>query len=352
MQRFLKILRDNFLILLGILTLVSISILVLYSIAPSLFPIYFVYLILALIAFIILSQIDFEVISLFGNHFYVLSLIILMVTLLIGRVTRGTIRWIPLGPLSIQPAEIVRPFLFIFFANYLSSQNLKLGKFLKAIILLGIPVFLIFIQPSLGVSLLTIAGFIGILLASTINKKYFLFATLGLLALAPLFWLILAPYQKTRILTFLEPWQDPKGAGYNAIESMISVGSGGWWGKGLGKGTGTQLSFLPERQTDFIYAATAEELGFVGVGLILVAEGIILLGLIRIMENSRSPQARAFVAGFFLTFFLQTFIHIGMNIGILPITGVPLPLVSAGGSSLLATFMGLAIALGAKKEIT
>lgn len=346
----IKIFKNNLLIFLGILTLISVSILMLYSIAPHLFPLYFVYLIAALIIFLILSQIDFEILSLFSNHFYILSIIFLIIPLLIGQVTRGTIRWIPLGPLSIQPAEIVRPFLLIFFANYLVSDTLKLNKFIKAILLLALPVFLIFIQPSLGVSILTVTGFVGVLMASTINKKYFLFAGIGLLALAPLFWFILAPYQKERIVTFLEPWKDPKGSGYNAIESMISVGSGGWWGKGLGQGTGTQLSFLPERQTDFIYAATAEELGFVGASLILISEGIVILGLIRIMENSRNPQARAYIAGFSLTYFLQTFVHIGMNIGILPITGIPLPLVSSGGSSLLATFMGLAIALGARRQ--
>lgn len=336
---------------LGIALLVTLSIIVLHSFAPSLFPTYFFYLILSVLVFYFLFQVDFDVISLFSRHFYVASIVFLIIPLLIGQITRGAIRWIPLGPLTIQPSEIVRPFLLVFFAVYLTEKELTPKRFFSALGLLALPTFLILIQPSLGVAVITVIGFIGVFLATNVPKKYFLLAILVFLALAPLTWKILAPYQKDRILTFIDPSKDPYGTGYNAIQSMISVGSGKLFGRGLGKGVQTQLAFLPEKHTDFIFAAVAEEMGLVGAGLLLLGGFFILLKLILIIENSISPAARAYVAGFFLTLFVQTLVHVGMNLGLLPITGVPFPLVSAGGSSLLATFIGLAIALGARKQI-
>jgi rod shape determining protein RodA len=190
-----------------------------------------------------------------------------------------------------------------------------------------------------------------VILAANIPKKFFLYGIIVFIALAPLIWRILAPYQRDRILTFIDPSKDPYGTGYNALQSMISVGSGKLLGRGLGKGVQTQLAFLPEKHTDFIFAATAEELGLLGAGLLLLGGFFILSRLVSIIENSTSPAARAYVSGFFLTLLVQTFVHIGMNLGLLPITGIPFPLVSAGGSSLLATFIGLAISFSAKRKI-
>lgn len=336
---------------LGIGFLVVLSMIVLESIAPFLFPLYFFYLILALTVFFLLFQLDFEIISLFSKHFYIGSIVFLFLPLLIGQVTRGAIRWIPLGPLTIQPAEIVRPFLLVFFANYFTVRELNLKRFIGAILLLALPAFLILVQPSLGVAVITVVGFIGILLAADIKKKYFLYGILAFIALTPLFWRIMEPYQKDRILTFVDPSRDPYGTGYNALQSMISVGSGKITGRGLGKGVQTQLAFLPEKHTDFIFAAVAEELGYLGAGLLLLGGFFILSKLVVIVENASSPAARAYVSGFFLTLLVQTFVHVGMNLGLLPITGVPFPLVSAGGSSLLATFIGLAIAFAARKRL-
>ncbi len=334
----------------GIALLVILSIIILHSVAPFLFPTYFFYVFFSLIVFYLLLQVDFEVISLFYRYFYILSIIFLLVPLLIGQLTRGAVRWIPIGPLTIQPSEIVRPFLLVFFAVYLTEKKLTLKRFLTALILLALPVFIIMIQPSFGVAVITIIGFIGIFMSIAVPKKYFLFSALILLVLAPLVWGILKPYQKIRILSFVDPLKDRYGAGYNAIQAVISVGSGKIFGRGLGKGVQTQLAFLPEKHTDFIFASVAEEMGFVGVSLLLLGIFIILLKLIVIFENPISPAARTYIAGFFLTLFAQTFIHAGMNLGFLPVTGIPFPLVSAGGSSLLATLSGLAIALGAKKR--
>ncbi|MGA2910749.1 MAG: FtsW/RodA/SpoVE family cell cycle protein [Candidatus Microgenomates bacterium] len=350
MRSFFGFLTKDLYLALSVFFLVIFGVVMLNSLSPSLFPLYFVYVVLALLAFWFFSQIDFDIISLFSNHFYIVSILLLLLTIIIGRVTRGTIRWIPVGPFSLQPAEIVRPFLLIFFSNYLVKGKITIPKLLKAIGLLLLPVFLIFVQPSLGVAILTVVGFIGIILASKFDKKY-LFIGIGVIVvLIPLFWNFLAPYQRQRLLNFMEPGSDPLGAGYNSLQSTIAAGSGGFFGTGIGRGSQTQLSFLPEKQTDFIFATISEELGFLGAGLVLLASFIILLSLIHFLERSTSPAARAYISGFFLIYLAQIFVHVGMNMGILPITGVPFPLLSEGGSSLLATMIGLGVALGAYKK--
>jgi len=343
--------KTDFVLLVAIIFLVVFGIVSLKSLAPSLFPLYFLYLVLGIIGFFVFTQIDFDVLSLFSKHFYILSIVFLITPLFIGQVTRGAIRWIPIGALTIQPAEIVRPFLFIFFANYLTREKPTVKRLLKSLVLLAIPTFLILIQPSLGVSILTVIGFIGILSATEIKKKYLFLGGVLLLILLPLSWQVLAPYQKERIVYFIEPAKDPYGAGYNSLQSMISVGSGKFFGRGLGKGVQTQLAFLPERHTDFIYASIAEEMCFLCAGLIQVALYLVFWRITKIILEPRSFAARAFASGIFLILFAQTFVHIGMNMGLLPITGLPLPLVSGGGSSLLATSISLAIVSTCRKQI-
>lgn len=334
----------------SILILLTLSVIVLTSIASNIFPQYFVYIILSIIAFWFFSKIGFETTSIFSTHLYIFSIFLLVITILIGSVTRGAIRWIPIGSFSLQPGELIRPFLLVFFAKYLTQKEVSFNILLKSILLLIIPVFLILIQPSLGVSILTVIGFVGILFASDFNKKYLITGVFALILVLPLLWLAMVPYQKQRLLTFIEPSNDPLGSGYNSVQSTIAVGSGKVFGRGLGKGVQTQLSFLPEKQTDFIFAATGEELGFVGVFILLTFTFIIFIRLSFYMENAVSPTARAYLSGLFLTLFTQVFVHIGMNLGILPITGLPYPLVSSGGSSLLATMTALGIARSASKK--
>lgn len=333
-----------------ILLLLIFSFFILNSVAPSIFPSYFWYFGLGIIAFLLFSLFDFEIVSAFYKYFYIISIILLLITLVIGQVTRGTVRWIPLGSVSIQPSEIVRPFLLIFFANYITEKRLNFKRLINVVILMAIPLFLILVQPSLGVASLTAIGFLGIILASEIDKKNILYFAISGLLILPLVFLLLQPYQKQRVLTFLDPSKDPLGAGYNSIQSMISVGSGKLFGRGLGRGVGTQLAFLPERHTDFIFASVGEEMGFVGAAVLLSITFFILYRLITYMENAISIPARVFLSGLFLTFFAQVVVHVGMNMGLFPITGVPYPLVSAGGSSLLATMTALGIALGTRKS--
>ncbi|KKR86971.1 MAG: Rod shape-determining protein RodA [Candidatus Woesebacteria bacterium GW2011_GWB1_41_10] len=343
-------LRKDKLVVLATFFLVAIGVFSLTSVSPSLFPSYYIYILIGIVTFWFFSQIGYDVVSLFSKYFYIVSIFLLVLTLIIGQVTRGTIRWIPIGSLTFQPAELVRPFLLVFFADYLTNGELTLRRLLRAVGLLAFPAFLILIQPSFGVTILTLVGFLGILFASDFNKKHILTGSLIVLGFLPLLWLIMQPYQRARVTGFLKPESDPLGAGYNSIQSQIAVGSGKIMGRGLGKGVQTQLAFLPERSSDFIFASVAEETGFVGAILVVVGVFIILWRLTIFMENSVNQGARAFLSGFFLIYLVQVIVHIGMNLGLLPITGVPLPLVSAGGSSFLATMIGLGLALGAYKK--
>jgi rod shape determining protein RodA len=330
--------------------LLVLGIVVLRSVAPNIFPGYLIYIVLAIFVFWFFSQLDFEILSLFSSHFYVISIFLLLLTLVIGRITHNTIRWIPIGSFSLRPSEIVRPFLLVFFANYLTKNKINIPILLKGLLFASLPALLILIQPSLSVAILTFVGFSGVLIASNFNKKYLLIGIVLLAIVVPISLQVMAPYQKQRIVSFLEPGSDPLGSGYNSIQSTIALGSGKVYGRGLGKGIQTQLAFLPEKQTDFIFSAVGEELGFVGVTFLLLTTFIVLLRLTKYMENSVSPAGRAYISGFVLTYVTQVSIHAAMNIGIFPVTGLPFPLVSAGGSSLLATMMGLGIAVGAYKR--
>jgi len=345
-----ELLRKDNVIFIAILFLALLSVSILRSISPEIFPQYFLFLLLGFLVFIIFLQIDFETYTAFSKPLYIGSILFLLMPLLIGQVTRGAIRWIPLGPITIQPSEIVRPFLLIFFAQYLITNKVNLANLFKFIFLVSLPVFLILIQPSLGVAILTLVGIVGVITASSIDKKPFLILGVILFLLTPVFWKAIAPYQRQRLTSFISPQADPLGAGYNSIQSMIAVGSGKIFGRGLGEGVQTQLAFLPEKHTDFVFAATSEELGFAGGTLLLSGLLVLFIRLINIIENAKNPVARAYVTGLFFTLFAETLIHIGMNLGILPITGVPLPLVSAGGSAFLATLIGLAIAIQSRKR--
>jgi len=348
MTQFLNVYKKEFGIPLVSFFLIGFSLIVLRSVASFIFPNYFGYVFVAIALFIFFSQIDFEIYRTFSVFLYIGSIIFLILPLVIGQVTRGAVRWIPLGPWSIQPSEIVRPFLLVFIADFLTKKELNSKRFVLAVFLFAIPVALILKQPSLGVAVLTSLGFLGTVLSLKYDKKLLLTALFVLVFLMPFSWLFLAPYQKMRIEALIDPTKDPSGAGYNSIQSMIAVGSGKITGRGLGRGVQTQLSFLPERHTDFIFASIAEELGFLGVLVVFIAIFFLFYRIGSVFSCPKNYTARAFSSGIFLTLFAQTFVHIGMNMGIIPITGVPLPLISSGGSSLVSTMIMLGMLLSAK----
>lgn len=323
--------------------LLVLSFLILNSISPEIFPNYYFYVLASFLFFFIFSLLDFSLLVSFSPIAYVFSLVFLLLPLLFGQITRGAVRWLEFGVFSIQPAEIVRPFLVLFWAHLLSVKPISLKRFLFSFISFVVPAFLVLIQPSLGVFVITSVSFLGVLIASSFDKRKLLFGIVLLILVVPILYDFLAPYQKQRIITFLNPQSDPYGAGYNSIQSMIAIGSGRFLGRGLGQGIQTQLQFLPERRTDFVFASIAEEMGFVGVLLLVIFYSVLFLRIIHIISLIKIETGRLYLSGFLLGLLFQVFVHMGMNLGIMPVTGVPLPLVSSGGSSLLATmiFLGM-----------
>ncbi|MBI4033362.1 MAG: rod shape-determining protein RodA [Candidatus Blackburnbacteria bacterium] len=316
--------------------------LVLSSVAPSSFPKQFVYLALALFSFLLFSKVDLRVLHGFAPWLYVGSILLLLATMLFGVIARGAARWIVIGPFNLQPSEITKPFFLIFFA-WLVSGIYGPKKFLATAVFALLAFFLILDQPDLGSGLVILAGFLGVIFMGRIPIVHLLLGLFVVAFFSPLGWHFLADYQKQRIISFLSPHTDPLGAGYNALQAVIAVGSGEFAGRGLGGGTQSQLAFLPERQSDFIFSAFAEELGFLGAGMLIIAFTVLFWRIIMVLKDTDDIFSRSFLGGAFLVLFSQTVINIGMNLGVLPITGIPLPFVSAGGSSLvsMAALLGM-----------
>lgn len=309
--------------------------LILMSVSPESFPKQFLYIGLALFAFLLFSRVDIRILAVFSPWFYPLSIILLLTTLLVGEITRGATRWIELGPFTLQTSEIVKPFLLLFFSWFLTKESGS-RRFFTALPLIFLAAVLILKQPDLGSGLVVLAGFLGAVFIAGAPSGLFVLG--GLLAFlgTPLLWRLLADYQKERIISFLAPAKDPLGNGYNAIQAMIAVGAGQILGRGLGQGTQSQLAFLPERHTDFIFAALSEELGLLGALAVILALLFLLWRIISLLRVIQEDFEKVFLGGAFMTIFFQAGVNIGMNLGLLPITGIPLPFVSSGGSSLLA----------------
>jgi rod shape determining protein RodA len=267
--------------------------------------------------------------------------------LLVGVTIRGTTGWFQLAGISLQPVEFVKVFFMLVMARFLGDQAYHVNNWKMLMKVLGLMagyVVLVLLQPDLGsASVLIATGGVMLLSSSVSLKKITVLLTTGVLLAILAWFLVLADYQRDRILTFIQPERDPLVSGYNVTQAVISVGSGQIFGRGLGLGTQSQLKFLPERETDFIFAVIAEELGFIGVTIVLGLYSVIYLRLIKGIKRSRDDHARFMLIGLATVIFTQMFINLGMNLGIMPVTGIPLPFVSAGGSSLLALCLGVGI---------
>ncbi len=278
---------------------------------------------------------------------YMFGVFLLILVLFIGKTVRGTTGWFNVAGFSIQPVEFIKIVLIIFLAKYFSSNSIKLNP-VKHLILSGlgmlILVVLILFQPDFGSSLLLFAVWGIMVFLAGFNKKYIFLIFLILLTVFGSGWsFFFKDYQKDRILTFLDPTADALGDGYNVTQAIISVGSGGLTGRGLGFGSQSQLKFLPEAQNDFIFAVISEELGFVGVALILTFFGIFCLRLLQGVKNVKDDFGVYFILGVLGLIFIEMFINIGMNIGLMPVVGISLPFVSYGGSSIISTMIMVGI---------
>ena len=261
---------------------------------------------------------------------------------------RGIRGWYRIGPISIDPVQFVKIILIILLAKYFSTRHIEMYRphhiFLSGFYVF-LPAVLIFFQPNFGPVLILFLMWLGILIVSGIKLRHFLILLFcGILIFIFSWHFLLLNYQKERIITFIAPYlADPLGAGWQRTQAQIAIGAGGFWGQGIGQGSQTQYGFLPEPQTDFIFASIAEEFGLVGVSILFLFFLILIFRIIKISILTQTNFSRLFVLGFAIFLIVQVFIHIGMNLGLLPIIGLSLPLVSYGGSSLIAIFLGLGI---------
>lgn len=328
---------------LACLLLLSIGTLVIFSSSKELAIQQGIFALVGLFLYFFISEFDYRVIKNIIFPLYLFSILLLILVLILGIETRGSIRWIPLGFVNIQPSEFAKPVLVLFLANFWSKRNATWRNIYKSLLWTIPLLLLIFKQPDLGTSLTIMAIWVGILYAARISFKKILILILLTLMLTPIIWFSLQNYQKQRIISFLSPNRDPLGMGYNIIQSTIAVGSGEFLGRGLGRGTQSRLQFLPEFRTDFIFASIAEEMGFLGSMIILTVYCFIISYIINISEKSYDHFGYLIAFGVASMLLFQTAVNVGMNIGLLPITGITLPMVSYGGSSLVATLICLGL---------
>lgn len=311
-------------------------------------------IVIGLIVLIFITFFDYNLLSNFTPYFYVLSLLLLISVFFIGKTINGAKTWIVFGPVSLEPAEIMKVVLILTLANYFKDKG-EIRKFkdlIYPIIIIGIPFGVVVLQHSLGSALVLIFIFLGMLYISGIRIKVFS-ELIGLgMALMPVMYKIMKPYQRKRLLSFINPNLDPLGSGYHVIQSIMSVGSGMFYGEGLFHGTQTQLFYLPESQTDFIFSSLSEELGFIGASILIILYGLLLYRAWRIAYKAKDKFGRLVAVGIISMFAFHIFENIGMAIGIMPIAGIPLPFMSYGGTSMIINMfaIGLLINIGMRRN--
>ncbi len=333
--------------------LVIISTFNLLGIKPELVSNHLIFFGLALAAYFIVKKVGFSLLSQHSVLFYILFVGLLVITFVVGLEARGSRRWIDIGFFNFQPSEFFKVFFTLTIATYFGAYDRQTSEdpliYLRALGLLFVPAIIILRQPDLGTSLVYVATFFAIVAVSRVPRKSIVYtALLGLVA-APVMWLFLKQYQRLRLISFLDPSIDHLGSGYNVLQAVITTGSGKFFGKGLGYGTQTKLYFLPENHTDFAFSSLVEQFGFVGgAGLLIVYAGCLLLLFrhIKTHMHKHDPLSRVrffYCVGFMASFAFQIVVNIGMNMGIMPVTGITLPFISYGGSSLMSLMVAIAL---------
>ncbi|MBO9491601.1 rod shape-determining protein RodA [Endozoicomonas sp. G2_1] len=339
-------------LLLGILALMLLGLFVVYSAGgqdQALVIRQAVRLGISLVVMFIVAQITPSLFRKWAVPLFVIGILLLVSVLLFGHVGKGAQRWLDLGFFRFQPSEVMKLVVPIMIAWFLSRADLpsKTTDIILAFVLVLMPTLLIAKQPDLGTSLLIASSGIFVIFLAGASWRLIGVCTALASAFAPILWLFLMKdYQKQRVLTFLNPEQDPLGTGYHIIQSKIAIGSGGIYGKGWLQGTQSQLEFLPERHTDFIFAVFSEEFGLIGVTLLLLVYLAIVMRGLWIAVNAQTAFNKLLAGSITLTFFVYVFVNIGMVSGLLPVVGVPLPLVSYGGTSMVTLMAGFGMLMG------
>ncbi len=294
----------------------------------------------------ILSQLDYRIFAGLQWMFYAVMLSLLAIVFIIGQATGGAQRWIDLGPFQLQPSELCKLLIVLVLAKFLADNSKQMDKWRTLVFslsLVAIPTAMVYLQPDLGTSLIFLFVWGVMILAAGLSWRQIATLAAVLVVLLPLVWLTMQPYQRDRIITFVNPDADPLGSGYNVNQARIAIGSGQVLGRGIGSGTQSQLQFLRIRHTDFIFSVVGEELGFFGGVFFFALYTFVLLRMLRAAQVARSTFGRLTAVGFAAALFFQAFVNLGMNVGIMPVTGIPLPFVSSGGSSLVTYLMMIGI---------
>jgi len=351
-----KLLAIDYFLIIIVIAIGSISVFAIHSTESGEFSYYtknhLIRLVLFFFMFLFLSFVKITFWYRNAYIFYLICLFLLIVVLLFGVTASGSKRWVNLYFLNLQPSELMKIAIIVCFARYyhrMQSSDIQSYRFLLIpILLLIIPCYLVITQPDLGTSILIAGSGIVVIWIAGLNIKYFVYSGLLFLVSFPFIVSVLKPYQKSRILTFFNPDRDPLGAGYQIIQSKIAIGSGGFFGKGYLKGTQSYLEFLPEKHTDFIFTLFSEEFGFLGSIILMILYILLIIRIISIGFFVRSFFAKLYCFGFASAVFLYVFVNISMVLGLLPIVGAPLPIMSYGGSSMLSIMLGLSIVMSCK----
>lgn len=291
---------------------------------------------------------DYKILQRYGNALYIFNLVMLVAVMVIGQSALGAQRWIQIGPITLQPSEFSKIIMIISLATMLDKRIGKLNTFkdlLPVAAYVGLPFLLVMKQPDLGTALVFMAIFFGMIFAAGVNLRLLMIIFGAGVACLPIFWHFLKDYQKMRIMVFMDPNVDPLGSGYHIIQSKIAIGSGMLFGKGLFGGTQSQLNFLPENHTDFIFAVIGEELGFIGAMFVLILYFIMLYRGSKVANEARDNFGSLLAVGITSMLTFHVLVNVGMTAGIMPVTGIPLPLMSYGVSSLTTNLVAVGILL-------
>ena len=353
---FQKIRRFDIWLILSVLALGGIGVAAMYSSDGGEFSYYTTSHVIRFSVFfsmmLVLSFVKIRFWHSLGYVFYIVVILLLIYAYLYGITVSGSQRWIDLYFINLQPSELMKVGLILFLAKYyhrVSSSDVNRAKYMVSPFLaLLFPVILVITQPDLGTSFLIAAGGIIVVWLAGVKMKFFAYLGVVFLSVAPVAISFLKPYQKSRVLTFLDPSRDPLGAGYQITQSKIAIGSGGLFGKGFLNGSQSYLDYLPEKHTDFIFTLFSEEFGFFGSCTILALYILITWRIVKIGNITRDVFAKLYCFSFATAFFLYVAVNMGMVLGLIPIVGAPLPILSYGGSSMMAMMLGLGIVMSCK----
>ena len=330
------------------LLLCILSVVMIFSITfatkPTIMISQIIFIVIGFVIAILLSFLDYRVIRGFSFFLYIITIILLLYVSVFGKTDFGASRWIDLGFFQLQPSEIGKLTIVLFLSRFFAEkENFNWRDLFLLLVIVALPIILILIQPDFGTAMVIFISFVALLAFSKFPKIILIGVISALIIAAPIGWHFLKDYQKQRIYTFINPGSDPYNTGYNVTQAKITVGSGGLWGQGIGRGTQIQLNFLPVAHSDFIFASTAESIGFVGSSALIIVMLFLIARIIALARVAKDMFGFYIAIGWAFVLLFEVLINVGMNMGIMPVTGIPLPFVSSGGTAMITNLAAIGI---------